>query len=81
MFHIQGKTGAPGFLGNDGLPVSKPLLYIFNKSEKDAYSLQLNDMLMLFCQMNWEYKFEHLFFPPICVIWYSYIYDTILETA
>lgn len=52
MFHIQGKTGAPGFLGNDGLPVSKPLLYIFNKSEKDAYSLQLNDMLMLFCQMN-----------------------------
>lgn len=40
FFTFQGKTGVPGFPGNGGSPVSKPLLYIFiNNSEKDTYTV------------------------------------------
>lgn len=37
FFTFQGKTGVPGFPGNDGSPVSKPLfLYILSTYQKNA---------------------------------------------
>lgn len=38
FFTFQGKTGVPGFLGNDGSPVSKPLLCILSTNQKKMHT-------------------------------------------